>query len=91
MTGSTPKPLLDSLREIVGAGHVITKAEELLVYECDAYTLEKQLPTAVVLPGSTAEVQAIVRACAPRKRCAWMWPPELNRTRSLSSISSGNE
>ncbi len=64
MTGSTPKTLLDSLREIVGAGHVITKAEELLVYECDAYTLEKQLPTAVVLPGSTDEVQAIVRACA---------------------------
>ena len=64
MTGTTPKPLLDSLREIVGAGHVITKAEELLVYECDAYTLEKQLPTAVALPGSTAEVQAIVRACA---------------------------
>jgi glycolate oxidase len=64
MTGSTPKPLLDSLREIVGAGHVITKAEELLVYECDAYTLEKQLPTAVVLPDSTDEVQAIVRACA---------------------------
>jgi glycolate oxidase len=67
MTGSTPKPLLDSVREIVGAGHVITKAEELLVYECDAYTLEKQLPTAVVLPGSTAEVQAIVRACAAHK------------------------
>ena len=64
MTGIAPKPLLDSLREIVGAGHVITKAEELLVYECDAYTLEKQLPTAVVLPGSTGEVQAIVRACA---------------------------
>jgi glycolate oxidase len=64
MTGTTSKPLLDSLREIVGAGHVITKAEELLVYECDAYTLEKKLPTAVVLPGSTAEVQAIVRACA---------------------------
>ena len=64
MAGTTPKPLLDSLREIAGAGHVITKAEELLVYECDAYTLEKRLPTAVVLPGSTDEVQAIVRACA---------------------------
>jgi glycolate oxidase len=64
MTGTAPKPLLDSLREIVGAEHVISKPEELLVYECDAYTLEKKLPTAVVLPGSTAEVQAVVRACA---------------------------
>ncbi|MCI0744158.1 MAG: FAD-binding protein [Verrucomicrobia subdivision 3 bacterium] len=64
MTAGAPQPLLDSLREIVGAVHVITKPEELLVYECDAYTLEKQLPTAVVLPGGTAEVIAVVKACA---------------------------
>jgi glycolate oxidase len=67
MTNTAPKPLLDSLREIVGAEHVISKAEELVVYECDAYTLEKRVPTAVVLPGTTAEVQAMVRACARHK------------------------
>jgi glycolate oxidase len=55
---------MDSLRKIVGADHVLSKAEELLVYECDAYTLEKQLPTAVVLPANTAEVQAVVKVCA---------------------------
>src|SRR5688572_17186991 len=55
---------MDALREIVGAEHVITKADELLVYECDAYTLEKQLPTAVVLPGNAGEVCAVVKACA---------------------------
>src|SRR5688500_1441709 len=67
MTNTAPRPLLDSLREIVGAEHVISKPEELVVYECDAYTLEKRVPTAVVLPGNTAEVQAVVRACARHK------------------------
>src|SRR5215204_5111258 len=64
MTGNPATPLMDSLREIVGAEHVITGAEELLVYECDAYTLEKQLPTAVVLPAHTGEVRAVVKVCA---------------------------
>lgn len=64
MTSAVSITLIDSLREIVGAEHVISKAEELLVYECDAYTLEKQLPTAVVLPANAAEVQAVVKACA---------------------------
>ncbi len=64
MTGPASKSLIDSLREIVGADHVVTKPEELLVYECDAYTLEKHLPTAVVLPGNTREVEAVVKLCA---------------------------
>ena len=55
------------LREIVGADGVIDKPEELLVYECDAYTLEKNLPTAVVLPRSTQEISAIAKLCAEKK------------------------
>jgi glycolate oxidase len=34
-----------------------------LVYECDAYCVEKRLPDAVVLPETTEEVAAIVRLC----------------------------
>jgi glycolate oxidase len=56
--------LLDELRAIVGADGVICGEQELLVYECDAYTLEKSLPNAVVLPRTTAEVVAIVKLCA---------------------------
>ena len=56
--------MLRELRAIVGADGVIAGEAELLVYECDAYTLEKHLPGVVVLPGSTAEVAAIVRLCA---------------------------
>lgn len=49
---------------IVGKENVICGDEELLVYECDAYTLEKNLPNAVVLPGSSSEVTEVVRLCA---------------------------
>ena len=45
---------------------MVSKEEELLVYECDAFTLEKNLPTAVVLPRSTEQIVAIVKLCAKR-------------------------
>jgi glycolate oxidase len=49
---------------MVGAEGVITGEQELLVYECDAYTLEKHLPGVVVLPRNTEEVVAVVKLCA---------------------------
>ena len=58
--------MVDELRAIVGEDGVVWKPEELLVYECDAYTLEKNLPNFVVLPKSTAEVVAIVQLCVKR-------------------------
>lgn len=57
-------PVMDALRAIVGAENVIAGDQELLVYECDAYTLEKQLPNVVVLPRTTEEVVAVVKLCA---------------------------
>jgi glycolate oxidase len=59
-----PPTLADELRAIVGDDGVVSKPEELLVYECDAYTLEKNLPNFVVLPKSTEEVVAVVKLCA---------------------------
>jgi glycolate oxidase len=53
--------LLDALREIVGADAVIARANELKVYECDGYTLEKSVPQVVLLPRTTAEVAALLR------------------------------
>ncbi|MEC8972802.1 MAG: FAD-binding protein, partial [Verrucomicrobiota bacterium] len=58
------KNLTRRLGEIVGDDAVLTDEQELVVYECDAYTLQKNLPTAVVLPKSAREVAAIVRLCA---------------------------
>jgi glycolate oxidase len=60
----TAPQLADQLRAIVGDEGVVSKPEELLVYECDAYTLEKSLPNAVVLPRTTEQVVAIVKLCA---------------------------
>ena len=55
--------LTNALRNIVGSDAVIANEEELLVYECDAYTLQKNLPTAVVLPQTTEQVVAVVKLC----------------------------
>lgn len=53
--------LRKELEQIVGAGGVITDPVQLLSYDCDAYTIEKSLPTVVVLPQSTEQVAAIVK------------------------------
>lgn len=52
------------MRAVVGPDGVISSPAELVVYECDAYTLEKHAPQAVVLPRTTAEVAAVVKLCA---------------------------
>jgi len=59
----TQADLTNALRNIVRSDAVIANEEELLVYECDAYTLQKNLPTAVVLPQNTEEVVAVVKLC----------------------------
>jgi len=62
-----PSEMLRALVEIVGKENVISGDEELLVYECDAYTLEKNLPNVVVLPRTTEEVSRIAVLCAQEK------------------------
>src|ERR1043165_5403495 len=54
---------IEALREIVGRDGVVSDPQRLVVYECDAYTLEKMLPHAVVLPRTTEEVAAVVKLC----------------------------
>ncbi|MET0154127.1 MAG: FAD-binding oxidoreductase, partial [Candidatus Binatia bacterium] len=58
-----PASLVDELGSIVGVDGLVRGAEELLVYECDGYTLERSRPEIVVLPRSTADVSAVVQAC----------------------------
>lgn len=55
--------LLQRLREIVGDDGLLSNADELLVYECDGYVVEKKMPDVVVFPTGTEQVVAIVRAC----------------------------
>src|ERR1700738_2086611 len=60
---SATHDLENQLREVVGRDSVITSPSELLVYECDGYTIEKNTPQIVVFPSTTEQVVAIVKAC----------------------------
>jgi FAD/FMN-containing dehydrogenase len=55
--------LLDALRGAVGAAHVLTEGD-LSAWTVDWRRRWRGEPLAVVRPGSTAEVAAVVRACA---------------------------
>ena len=52
------------LGAVVGSAYLITEPEQLRVYDCDGLTGWRATPALVVLAGSTADVQAIVRICA---------------------------
>ena len=45
----TPE-FLRQLSGIVGAARVLSSQDELLVYECDGYVVEKNVPDVVVFP-----------------------------------------
>ena len=55
--------LVDRFGEIVGPEGLITAPSELVVYECDGYVIEKNVPDVVVFPTCTEEVAALVRVC----------------------------
>ncbi len=55
--------LAERLRDIVGAGAILTAASDLLVYECDGFTIEKNKPDVVVFPTTTEQVVAVVKTC----------------------------
>ncbi len=63
LPGSGGDALAARLRAIVGSDGLLVRDDELFVYECDGLTLEACRPTAVVLPETTAQVAAVVRAC----------------------------
>src|SRR5215470_3757507 len=51
------------LRAIVGPDSVLTSPSDLLVYECDGYTIEKNKPDVVVFPTTTKQVVQIIQTC----------------------------
>jgi glycolate oxidase len=55
--------LLQELRAVVGAGSVLTAREACVAFECDGLTAYRRVPDVVVLPGSAAEVQAVMSIC----------------------------
>ena len=55
------------LQKHLPQGCVITNAEELRPYECDALSAYRQLPMVVVIPESLQQVQTVLRLCTEHK------------------------
>ncbi len=60
---SLPAEFVAELQGALGREHVINEPEQLRVYECDGLTGHRAVPELVVLPGSTEDVQTVLRAC----------------------------
>ena len=52
---------IESLIAIVGPDAVVHREQELLVYECDGYTISKNAPAAVILPHDTTQTAAVLK------------------------------
>src|SRR6185369_1617338 len=50
-------------RQAVGSENILAARSDLLVYECDGFTIEKNSPDIVVFPRTTEDVAAIVKIC----------------------------
>ncbi len=55
--------LLADLRKVVGEENVLHHHDELVVYECDGYVIEKNVPDVVVFPTERDHVVEIVKLC----------------------------
>jgi glycolate oxidase len=73
VTGDGSKPDAKLLGDLVGelraqlpGDRVLTRGDELFVYECDAQTFDRGVPLCLVLPETTDEVCAVVKSCARR-------------------------
>lgn len=64
MSPALASPLVADLRARLGAKGVLSNPSDLVVYECDGFTVEKHPPEAVVFPTATAEVAEVVKICA---------------------------
>ncbi len=62
-----PARVLDELIGILGTENVLHRHDERLVYECDGYVIDKQVPDVVVFPTTTAQVVSVVKLCARHK------------------------
>ena len=59
--------LVDRLRGVLNPSSLLTSASDLMVYECDGYTIEKNKPDVVAFPTSTEQVAQIVKICRELK------------------------
>ncbi|MCA8999048.1 MAG: FAD-binding protein, partial [Planctomycetaceae bacterium] len=63
MTAAISSTLVRDLANIVGDDNIIASEDELIVYECDGYIVEKRVPDVVVFPTTTEQIAGIVQLC----------------------------
>jgi len=63
-TGSVTEAFRREIAALVGEGGLVSEPAQLRTYECDGLTGFRVVPALVVLPATTDEVAAVVRACA---------------------------
>ncbi len=51
------------LREFLPRKSVVSKRQELLVYDCDGLTIDRNVPPLAVLPETTSQVAQILKCC----------------------------
>ena len=56
--------LIRKLRAALRPENVLSAPSELVVYDCDAFTVERRMPLAVVFPRSAEHVAEVVRICS---------------------------
>ena len=54
--------LIEEFHQILGGEGIVSRHSELKVYECDGWTIEKSTPEVLLLPRTTPQVSAILRA-----------------------------
>ena len=57
------RSLLVDLRAVVGDENILHHHDEMVVYECDGYVIEKSVPDVVVFPTCRDHVVEIVKVC----------------------------
>ncbi|MDB5353263.1 MAG: FAD/FMN-dependent dehydrogenase [Planctomycetota bacterium] len=60
---SLSSQLLADLSKVVGEENLLHHRDELVVYECDGYVIEKNVPDVVVFPTERDQVVEIVKLC----------------------------
>lgn len=61
MNRASIAPLIKTLRSRLGSENVLSAKSDLVVYECDGFTIEKNQPDVVVFPRSTRQVAEVVK------------------------------
>jgi glycolate oxidase len=57
------RQLLEGLKPILDPQYILATDEQLKPFECDGLSVYRELPLVAVLPGSTSEVQAVIKLC----------------------------